>query len=229
MAKKKEVPKYEDYSSIIDTELNKRRKRYTLTAINWLNFDDVAQIIRLHIFKKIHLYDSSRPFLQWVNALISNQIRNLIRNNYSNYARPCLSCSFNQGANLCGLFGEQCNRCPLFAKWEKRKKDAYNTKLPVSLDQIETGLPDTHDESLDILKASETIHEKMKKILKGNELILYTYLYIEGKDEDGLAAYMGFKTSESNRPQGYKSVANLKKSVMSKVKKMIYSDEIDIN
>ena len=39
---------------------------------------------------------------------------------------------------------------------------------------------------------------------------------------------MGYRTSEKNRSAGYKQVKNLKKSIMSKVKKYLYSGEIDI-
>jgi hypothetical protein len=39
---------------------------------------------------------------------------------------------------------------------------------------------------------------------------------------------MGYKTTEKNRSAGYKQIKNLKKSIIQKVKKYIYSGEIDI-
>ena len=68
-----------------------------------MDYDDVCQIIRLHIYKKWHLWDQSRPFKPWASMIISNQIKNLIRNNYSSFAKPCLRCPHNMGATSCEL------------------------------------------------------------------------------------------------------------------------------
>ena len=88
MPRKKKL-KFEDCIESIDSEISKRRGRWNLTALSWMDFDDVAQIIRIHIFKKWHLYDQSKSLAPWINTLISNQIKNLIRNNYGNYC-SCL-------------------------------------------------------------------------------------------------------------------------------------------
>jgi len=45
---------FDDYIGIIDVELTKRRSKWQLYAINWISYEDVEQIIRLHIFKKFH-------------------------------------------------------------------------------------------------------------------------------------------------------------------------------
>ena len=54
MPRKKKL-KFEDCIEKIDLEINKRRSRWNLTALSWMDFDDVSQIIRIHIFKKWHL------------------------------------------------------------------------------------------------------------------------------------------------------------------------------
>ena len=64
---------------IINQEIAKRRVRWNLKIIPWMDFEDVSQIVRFHIYKKIHLYDRKKPILPWVNRIISNQIKNLIR------------------------------------------------------------------------------------------------------------------------------------------------------
>ena len=87
--------KYEDFSELIDAELNKRRNNWFLTSVSWLDFDDVCQIIRAHIHKKWTQWDQDRPIKPWLNKIISNQFKNILRNNYSNYARPCLNCPFS--------------------------------------------------------------------------------------------------------------------------------------
>ena len=102
---KKEDAPYEDFHQIIDQELSKRKKNWFLNSVAWIDFDDVCQIIRAHIYKKWSHWDQSRPIKPWLNKIIANQMKNILRNHYSNYARPCLNCPFNNDAqmNLCSF------------------------------------------------------------------------------------------------------------------------------
>ena len=75
---------FEDMYEIINQVIKKRRNKWKLKAITWIDFEDIEQVIKLHIYKKWHLYDFSKPLAPWINRIISNQIKNLIRNNYSN-------------------------------------------------------------------------------------------------------------------------------------------------
>ena len=102
---KKKKPKFEDFIDQIDAEIRKRKSKWSLTALSWMDFDDVSQILRIHIFKKWHLYDTKKPLNPWINRIISNQIKNLIRNNYGNYCRPCLKCAAAEAGNLCYIYG----------------------------------------------------------------------------------------------------------------------------
>ena len=68
----------------------------------------------------------------------------------------------------------------------------------------------------------------MQERLKPNEWIFYKIVYIENKSEIDAAKALGYKTSEKNRDIGYKQIKNLKKSIITKVKKYLYNDEIDI-
>ena len=61
----------------------------------------------------------------------------------------------------------------------------------------------------------------MKKILKPVEWRVYELLYIQNKTESELAKHMGYKTSEKKRQPGYKQIKNIKKSIMTKVKKFM--------
>lgn len=218
---------FEDNFKQIDFEIKKRKDRWNLTAIAWMDFDDVSQILRIHIYKKWHLYDSSKPLGPWVNRLISNQIKNLIRNTYGNFARPCLRCAAAEGVDFCSIYGKQCRTCPLFASWEKTKKRAYDVKLPVSLENHSREVYDMTLKNVDIEVAAERLHEKMRFILKPNEWKIYEALYIEHKTEDQAAQLMGYRTSEKNRPPGYKQIKNIKKSIIQKVKKLLGKGEID--
>ena len=97
---KEKKPKFENCIEDINREIAKRRNKWNLTALCWMDFEDVSQILRIHIHKKWHMYDSEKPLGPWVNRIISNQIKNLIRNNYGNFARPCLKCAAAEGVAL---------------------------------------------------------------------------------------------------------------------------------
>jgi RNA polymerase sigma factor (sigma-70 family) len=225
---KKKPPTYEDYSDVIDTEIAKRRNKWNLTALAWMDFDDVSQIIRIHIYKKWTLYDSSKSILPWINRIISNQLKNLIRNHYGNFARPCLRCAAAEGEDLCTIYTKQCAECPLYAHWEKFKKRAHDTKLALPLENHTKEVSSKFEDSIDIEKTAEHMHERMELILKPLEWQVYKFLYIEGKDEKELAKTLGYSTSEKNRGPGYKHIKNIKKNILVKVKKMLADGEIDL-
>ena len=117
-------PTFEESVDFIDIEIAKRKNLWTLSSIQWMDYDDVAQIIRIHIYDKWHLYDPTKPLGPWLNKVIAHQIKNIVRNIYGNYSRPCLKCCASEGDNLCKIYDIQCADCPLFLTWEKNKKQA---------------------------------------------------------------------------------------------------------
>lgn len=221
-------PVFEDCIAEINNEINKRKNKWNLTVLAWMDFEDVSQILRIHIYKKWHLYDHSRPLGPWINRVISSQIKNLIRNHYGNYSRPCLRCAASEGDNLCAIYKEQCSKCPVYAQWEKTKKSAYNTKLPVSLEMHTQEVYSMSEDSIDIERSAKNLHDKMQKVLKPFEWRIYQMLYIENKGEEEVAQHMGYRTSEKGRAPGYKQMKNMKKVIMEKVNKVVYGGEIDI-
>tara|TARA_Y100001938_G_scaffold131710_1_gene189138 strand:+ start:1792 stop:2475 length:684 start_codon:yes stop_codon:yes gene_type:complete len=220
--------KFEDYIEQIDAEIKKRRSKWNLTALSWMDFDDVSQILRIHIFKKWHLYDTKKPLNPWINRIISNQIKNLIRNNYGNYCRPCLKCAAAEAGDLCYIYGKQSEACPLFANWSRTKKQAYNAKLPVSINDHTYEINSTEYSDIDILGVMDRISAKMKEVLKPAEWKIYQALYIEHMSEEDAATLMGYKTNEKNRVPGYKQIKNVKKAIIKKVKRMLEDGEIEI-
>ena len=226
MAKK---PTFESLIDSINSEIIKRKNKWNLTAINWMDFSDVSQILRIHIYKKWHLYDSAKPLAPWVNRIISNQIKNLIRNNYSNFTRPCLKCAAAEGDDGCAIYSKQCKTCPLYANWEKSKKNAHDTKLTLSIENHHQEINDMPINNFNMERTAENIHTKMQKVLKPIEWKVYQHLYIEGKDEEQTAKLMGYRTSEKNRIAGYKQIKNIKKIIIIKVKKHLYNGDIDIH
>jgi len=220
--------KFEDKINEINQEILKRRNKWNLTSISWMDFNDVSQILRIHINNKWAQYDQKQPLAPWVNRIITNQIKNLIRNNYGNFSRPCLKCSAYEGENLCSIYGKQSNACALYAKWAKSKKSAYDTKLPVSIENHHQEVNNTPVDTINFERSINNIHLKMQVKLKPNEWIYYKMVYIDNKSEIEAARALGYKTTEKDRDIGYKQIKNLKKSIVAKVKKYIYNDEIDI-
>ena len=226
--KQTKKPKFEECILLIDEEIRKRRSKWNLTALAWLDFDDVSQIIRLHIFNKWDQYDHKQPLAPWLNRIITNQIKNLIRNNYGNYSRPCLKCAAAEGEDGCRIYSKQCGDCPLYADWEKNKKRAYNIKIPLPMENHSHEVKSITAAGFDIEKNAKTLHKKMNKILKPTEWKIYKALYVEQRSEEEAVKIMGYKTTEKNRTPGYKQIKNIKKNIIIKVKKCLEDGEVDL-
>jgi DNA-directed RNA polymerase specialized sigma24 family protein len=214
-----------DKIEVIRGEIKKRKGRWKLKAIPSMDFDDVSQILEFHIWKKWELWDQSRPLEPWLNKVITHQITNLIRNLYGNFARPCLGCAANQGGDLCAIYGKQCSECPIYAHWEKHKKNAHDVKLALPLvgahEQEVFNMP---EQSTDLVKQISDLHVKMKRALTPMQYKFYDLFYIKGYSEEEVAKMMGYKTNEKNRRAGYKQLPNMKKTIISKAKKIIEVD-----
>lgn len=221
-------PKFEDYIDIIEEEILKRKSKWSLNSIAWMDFEDVSQVIKIHIYKKWSLYNPSKPLRPWLNRIISNQLKNLIRNNYGNFAKPCVKCAASNQDEGCSLFVKQCNLCPLYEYWSKNKKDAHGLKSSggVNID-IDNSLNVSH--GFDHFESnSKKLHEAMLSRLKPLERIVYTLVYIENRSDKEVAKIMNYKTTEKGRQPGYKHIKNLKKSIIEKVKKALEKGEIDL-
>ena len=224
----KQKLKFEDRIKEIDSEIQKRKSKWKLTSITWMDFDDISQILRIHIYKKWDMYDDSKPLAPWLNRIITNQIKNLIRNNYGNYARPCLRCAASEGGDLCVIYEKQSSVCPLYAYWEKNKKIAHDIKVPVSLENHKQDISNLQNETLDIEASFQKLNKILPKILKPIEWKIYENLYIKNLSEEEVAKLMGYKTSEKNRSPGYKQIKNIKKSIIIKVRRLIEAEDSDI-
>ena len=206
---------FDDKREDLDELLKKYRGKWQLNALAWLDYDDVCQIIRIHIYKKWHLWDQERPFKPWAAMIISNQIKNLVRNNYSSFARPCLRCPHNMGNTACSLnkSREQDGSCPDFAKWQKKKERAYNIKLPLSLADAGAVNSTTHlRDDFDYADSAAKLHKLVVKHLNDKHKQIYVMLYVKNMDENEIAEKFGFKADSSKRKKPrYKQMANLKK------------------
>jgi RNA polymerase sigma factor (sigma-70 family) len=219
---------YEECYDAIDLVIRKFQKKWQLKAINWFDFEDVSQIIKLHIFNKWHLWDQQRPLEPWVARVASHQIRNIIRNNYTNYTKPCMQCKYNMGDNLCALTssGVQNTSCPQYAKWSKQKKSGYGVKLPLSLENHTKEIDQRPDTSIDFEESIKKLNEVLRENLSETHYTVYTMLFFEHKSEDEVAKFMGYKSNEKNRAAGYKQIKNLKKMLKEKAQELISKHDI---
>jgi DNA-directed RNA polymerase specialized sigma24 family protein len=219
---------YGEMSSIVDGELSKRKGSWFLSSVAWLDFDDVCQIIRAHIYRKWDQWDQSRPLKPWLNKIIANQFKNILRNHYSNFARPCLNCPFNSDSEykLCSFTesGSQDTTCPLYAKWNKTKKYAYNVKITLSLEhhshQIAGGGADPFL-AVDLEEAAAKLIKELKLVLNQRQFQAFELLYIQNLTDEEAAKEMGFKSTEAGRKAGYKQIKNLKKLLKEKAEKIL--------
>lgn len=220
---------YEDLVPEIESLLNRYRSKWQLNSIAWLDYDDVCQIIRTHIYKKWHLWDQSRAFRPWASMLISNQIKNLIRNHYGNFAKPCLRCSFYLGGDECGFTKSktQDDECSDFKKWKNKKEGAFNLKMPVSLDSLISVQDKINEDELDYDKKSKKIHGLVMAELSEKHKKIYELLFVEHLEEEEVAKKFGFKkdTSKRKTPR-YKQINNLKKKFYNIALKIITEEDL---
>lgn len=223
---------FEEKQDIVNNEIRKRRSRWFLSSVTYLDFDDVSQILRAHIHKKWHLWDQSKQLEPWLNRVISNQIKNLIRNNYGVFAKPCVNCPFNEGScvemNACSFTksGVQTTECPLYKKWTKSKQHEFNIKMPTSFEVHDFELKTHNLDHVDLEIAANRMHEKMKDRLNQKQFLAYNLLYIKNTPEEQVAKRLGYKTSEKNRTAGYRQIKNLKNFFQATAKRILEEEDI---
>lgn len=213
---------------VIQTEIAKRKFKWTLTSLSWIDFQDISQIITLHVWRKWSKWDQNRPIKPWLSTLISNQIKNLVRNVYGNYSRPCLRCDAAEGETGCKIYKVQCQNCPLYAEWCKRKLPAQNIKLPVSIENHPNETNDLQAESPDLSDQAHKIHLKMKELLKPAEYRVYDGLFIKEEDEMVVAKRLGYISNEKDRTGRYKQIQNIRKIIIIRIKKAMADGTIDL-
>ena len=219
---------FEDKLKEIEAALERKRSKWDLDALAYIDYDDIKQTIMCHIYKKWHLWDQSKPIEPWLSRVVSNQFKNLLRNHYGNFARPCLRCKFNLGGDSCGMTisGNQENSCRDYRDWEQKKKAAYDIKLAVTMEHHTHELHERRDEFLDIQSATDKLSNEIKNELTPRQFVAFKMLFVQNKTEEEVAKYLGFKTSEKKRSAGYKQIKNLKKIFQEKAKEIIKEKDI---
>jgi|TARA_R110001592_G_scaffold151176_4_gene377433 DNA-directed RNA polymerase specialized sigma24 family protein len=223
---------FEQLEPIIDLILEKNRSRWKLGAVKHFDFDDLKQEVKVHVYNKLHMWNRKRPFEPWVSQVIHNQIQNKKRNLWRNHEKPCSGCYFNKGMGNCSFTnsGDQCSECPEFSHWEKKKKNAYELKTAISVEneggEIPYGSPIEIDHE-EFLKRLDFI---LKSDLQKDHLDLVTYnifrlTWIEKLSDKEIAKKMGYKTNEENRGAGYRSLASHRKIVHNRAKEILEKED----
>lgn len=220
---------YEDCIDDINDLLKKSRDKWQLDSISWMGYDDVAQIIRLHILEKWHMWDQARPFKPWCRSVIQHQILNQIRNNYSSFCRPCLKCPFNLGGDFCSFnkSGLQDDSCEPFKKWHGKKFYIYNLKFACNLE--EKVVTDLFSNTIDVNyeRSAAKLHEKvMIKLKNEKHLSIYKMLYIDEMNDDEVAKIMGFLPDGDKVNSRYKQLNNIKKKFLEIAKEVMQEEDI---
>lgn len=204
---------YEDKAEEVDKLLERSRKKWHLDAVQWMDYEDVCQIIRNHIHNKWHLWDQSRSFGPWANRVIGHQISNLIRNNYTSFQKPCLKCPHYTSDNGCAFTqsGVQDSSCADYEKWSKKKKCAHDVKLPLSLENQQVDNTVCINNEFDYEYSVNRVHlEVMKRLTNDKHRKIYRMLYIENLDEIAVTKQMEF-SFEGGEGSRCKQLDNLKK------------------
>jgi|TARA_X000000950_G_scaffold286689_1_gene396339 DNA-directed RNA polymerase specialized sigma24 family protein len=219
---------FEDKLQEIEKALESKRSKWDLDAVPSVDYDDIKQIIMTHIYKKWHLWDQSKAIEPWLSRVVSNQFKNLLRNHYGNFVRPCLKCKYNMGGTSCQITKSnvQDNSCSEYADWEKRKKSAYDIKLAVTIENHTNEIQARRDDFVDLDIATEKVAKELKKHLTEKQYTAFRMLFVENHSEEKVANYLGYKTTEKKRSAGYKQIKNLKKIFQIKVKAILEEKDI---
>ena len=180
--------------------VDKRRHKWDLWMLEWA---DARQRLIIRVWKQYPLYDPAKgPYSHWVNKVISNEWKNILRDHYTSFSRPCiLGCPFNAGGEQCTktLSGLQCVECPLFRDWQKRKGDHFAVKQTLPLENHSNEAQNRPSDFIDIAGKKRVIDARMKERLTASEWKIYRLLIIKGLPEEEVARQMGFKKKRGKK------------------------------
>lgn len=208
---------FEEKLKEIEAALERKRSKWHLDAVTYIDYDDIKQVIMTHIYKKWHLWDQSKPIEPWLSRVVSNQFKNLLRNHYGNYANPCPDQHLSDHDPL---------TCPICTKWRQSKKSAYDIKLAVTMENHIHEIHEKTDENINLDEATIKLTAKIQNQLNSRQFQAFKMLFVQNKTEEEVAVFLGFKTNEKKRSAGYKQIKNLKKIFQEKARKIIEENDI---
>lgn len=218
---------YEEKFPIIEREIRKRKNKWQLHILRHMSFEDVEQILKLHIWKKWHLWDQTRKLEPWISRVCSHQIMNLFRNLYTNYARPCVQCKHSLGEEGCEITSskEQCEECPLYAKWCKSKKNGYHIKMPLELENHAQEVNSQIDESINYQDTFRRLQEELNKVLSPEQSLAFKLFFVERLSDEEAADALGYKRTR-NKYAFKKEISQKKEELQIIVRRILKESDI---
>lgn len=205
--------------------IDKRRSRWELASVEWA---DVSQKILIRIHQNYPKFDPKKgKFGHWVNVIISSTIKNVLRDEYTTFSRPCiLGCTENTGGNTCRRTpsGIQCKECPLYKEWEEKKGDQYAIRQTLPLDHHFLEADSKQSDFMDIEAGAETIHAKMKDKLTHSEWRVYRVMVIKGLSIEEVSKHLGFRRKRGASRAvcaGYSQLLVLRRKFIAKAQEII--------
>lgn len=193
--------------------IEKRRHMWRATSVK--EWEDVSSELLERIYRQFHRYDPNQPLDRWVNTVITNAIKNMIRDLIVKTSKPCVSatpyganCSYNLGCGKCSWTksGLQDSSCKFFAAWERKKKAKFSISTPLS---IENHINESHSMPDELLSeerfetAKEIIDNNIQRRLTKEEYRIYILLYVKHLTLEEAAKKMGFKKTDDNDMKAY--------------------------
>lgn len=218
---------FEEKYPAIKEVIQKYSNRWHLDAIHWLSFEDIASEIEMHIYKKWHLWDQLKPIEPWVATICQNQIKNKLRNNYGNFARPCIKCPNALGDTHCSVTSnhEQCVECPIYKGWvDSGKKMRHDIKLPLELENHANEINNRPSEEIDYDLSVSKLRVELASKMEPKIFIAFEMLCFEHKEDDEVAKFLGLK----NRPgeSVKKQMEKFKAELLTQVKGFLRESDI---
>lgn len=227
---------FEDVAGFIQSEIAKRRHKWRMT--NVIEWDDVAQHLLVRAYNKYHLYNPDKsPLQHWLNTLISNALKNLLRDTLLKSCRPCLGngkdphrCTYNAGGNLCSWSGNptgiQCSACPAYKIWAEKKGNLYNISTPLSIENHSQEVNNLQSDFIDIGEKKKIIDSKIIALLCPREANLYTLLYIDHKTTEEVGKMLGYKKQKNSSTPGYQVILKFQKKVKKMARDIVENEDL---
>lgn len=203
----------------IDRLIRQQRGRWRLETAH-IDYDDVSQILRLHLFNKWSQYNPAKPLINWASRVIHRKLLNILVQYYGRFSPPS---SFE-----CKCYeGRKCRKCKI---WEQKKKTAYLLNFAESTDTPEYSKNNVDRISHDYGDDEERVnilHKRMLETLPNDKLKnVYIWLFMERKDEEYVAEKLELKTSEEKRKPGYRQIQNYKNILIEHARKLTKEEDL---
>lgn len=223
---------YEEFKVLV----GKRRHKWRATSI--MEWEDLESRLLTRIFRQLSHYDETRPLDRWANRLVSNEIRNVLRDKIYKDARPCVSGQapgFNMGSSYgrgcaCALAnggcswtksGKQDSSCKFMKAWEQKKQAKFAISTPLSIENHFNESQSMPDDFFDIEAAKTVIDQNIQRRLTKDEYRVYVFMYVQHLSIEEAAKQMGFKKRDENDQKGYMHVRTASLVIKEVVKQII--------